>query len=536
MKDAIDSLTGPLDALPRLGWVDGPSPITPLPELADALGLAWLGAKRDDLLGALHGGTKVRKLDHLLATPPFDAAPRWAAAGAIGSGLMVAMTAAAERLDRYLDAYLFWEPTSARVEENLARIASGAAALRFRPGRVGLFLRHPSVIAGRRIHGAVVVPPGATAPPAIAGLVRAAWELAAQIRDGHLPPPDRVYAPLGSGGAVAGLAIGLAAAGLTAQVHAIATVERLFASRGRLEALVRQTRRWLAEAGVHTPEPSPIVIDRSALGRGYGHPTPEGAAAIARAGALPLEAVYSAKAMAALIARPPRGERVLFWVTPRRPDPLPVAADWRSRLPRALIRRLADPDAHHRLTRRKAALVALGGAAAVSVYVRLGGYPPLSGWRGEVLNAREAHIVRAAAEALLPPAPDEGAFDEVPVYIDRFLVAQPPRVHREVHALLLTVEHATTPLGLRWSRMSALPAAAREAYLQRVRGLGPMPQLIYRSLRDLVMLGYYPQARAWRNTGYEGPWQTTRLDADAYDDLRAGPGDRPKAQSKAVPA
>src|SRR5215468_1905010 len=101
-----------LDALPRLGWVEEATPVTPLPALAEELGLEFLGVKRDDLGEALYGGTKPRKLDYLLAAPPFADAPEWTGVGGIGSGALVALTAAAERLGRRLSAYVFWTPLS----------------------------------------------------------------------------------------------------------------------------------------------------------------------------------------------------------------------------------------------------------------------------------------------------------------------------------------------------------------------------------------------------------------------------------------
>ena len=64
-----------LDRLPRLGWAADPTPIQAMPELAAELGLGWLGCKRDDLTQPGSGGTKTRKLDFLLASPPWRDAP-----------------------------------------------------------------------------------------------------------------------------------------------------------------------------------------------------------------------------------------------------------------------------------------------------------------------------------------------------------------------------------------------------------------------------------------------------------------------------
>ncbi|XYH95018.1 hypothetical protein ACMHYB_45525 [Sorangium sp. So ce1128] len=59
-----------IDRIPRLGWVGAPSPVAALPRLASALGLDFLGVKRDDLCEPVHGGMKMRKLDYVLAAPP----------------------------------------------------------------------------------------------------------------------------------------------------------------------------------------------------------------------------------------------------------------------------------------------------------------------------------------------------------------------------------------------------------------------------------------------------------------------------------
>ena len=56
MSDALADIA-------QLGLITAPSPLTALPGLARQLGLASLTLKRDDLLPALGGGTKVRKLD-----------------------------------------------------------------------------------------------------------------------------------------------------------------------------------------------------------------------------------------------------------------------------------------------------------------------------------------------------------------------------------------------------------------------------------------------------------------------------------------
>ena len=206
--------TAALAAIPRLGWAQEPTPITELPELAAELGLGWLGVKRDDLCTPLHGGSKTRKLDFLLAAAPWRDARGWRAMGAIGSGQLVACATAAGLLGKELRAHLFWEQPSIGVLDNLAHTASHASALRYHRSRVSLALTAPALLLGRGDAEWATIPPGATCLLGNLGLVRAGLELGEQVRAGVLPEPEVVYVALGSGGTAAGLAVGLGLAGL----------------------------------------------------------------------------------------------------------------------------------------------------------------------------------------------------------------------------------------------------------------------------------------------------------------------------------
>ncbi|MHB8876282.1 MAG: pyridoxal-phosphate dependent enzyme [Myxococcaceae bacterium] len=335
-----------LDPVPRLGWVRQPTGVTSLPALSRRLGLGYLGVKRDDECAPLLGGTKPRKLDYLLAASPWADASAWVSMGAIGSGHLVALGGAAKELSRSLHSHLFWEPISAGVLDNLAFTATHSALLRFHRSRATLALRAPGLLLAKRLGGAAVIPPGATCAPAMVGLVRAGLELAAQVKDGELPEPERLYVAYGSGGTVAGLSWGLGLGGVRTVIHAVATVERPFSTRWQLrlnqDALARHLGRHGLETGQHRPVP--VVIDRSQLGRGYGQVTPASLAAceLALREGLGFEPVYTGKAFAALLADAAghdRAESVLFWQTNRR-GPLHRPPGWRERLPVSLSTRL----------------------------------------------------------------------------------------------------------------------------------------------------------------------------------------------------
>jgi D-cysteine desulfhydrase len=506
-----------LDDIPRLGWIDEPTPVTPLPRTAAALGLEYLGAKRDDLGEALHGGNKPRKLDYLLAAPPFSDAPGWASMGGIGSGSMVALVEAARKLDRRVEAYLFWTSLTRGVVENLAFTASGPAALHFYRSRVTLGLLAPSLFLADTIGGLPVVGPGASTPRGTIGSVRGGLELAAQIRSGEVPEPDRVYMAYGSGGTAVGTAMGLALGGVHAEVAAIAVVERLLATRGRERALERALARELAPWGISVPEgPLPIAIDHAHLGPGYAEVTRDALAACDALAAegIALEPVYTGKAMAALAADAKRRglKRAILWVTVRH-GPLPIAPDWRKRLPPALARRLdaplqdgpsaSAPAPRGPVTRRRV-IVALGAVAAAGVALRVSGYPSLPGWKGEVLAAWQAEVLAAAAEALLPPGATAAQIAEIAARVDRMLVGMRLAVQREARAMLGLIEHGT-PLGRRLHRFTRLPVEERAAYLEGLEARGGILSQAYRGLRDLCMLALYQQPSSWDAIGYEGP-------------------------------
>lgn len=527
-----------LDELPRLGWVQAPTPVTELPPLARELGLEWLGVKRDDLAEGLCGATKTRKLDFLLGDRSIADAATWASIGAIGSGHLAALTLAAGRLGHRVEAYCFWEPPSADVEGNLAAIVSGPTSLHYHRSRLALALAHPRLLLGGQVPGAAVIPPGGSSPRGVLGVVRGGLELADQIRAGELPRPDRVYVPWGTGGTAVGLALGLALGGLPLPVRAIATVERPFATRLQARSLRRRTLALLKgsvgplPAGVHK---ATVEVVHGFVGDGYGCPTPEAMAQCDRLAELELhlEPVYGGKAFAALAAheadRP--GGRVLYWLTSHR-GTLPRDDDWRDRLPVRLARDLGHPPRRLGPTRRR--LLVGTAAAAGLLAVRTRGYAPrLPRWNGSVLARWEAAVVVAAAEAVIPdvsgplprPGPDG---DEIAANVDRYLSGMPPRLLAEVHGMMLLLEQGTgLDGGLR--RLTNQAPQDRRRFLGRLRSMGGLMAQASRGIRDLVLLGWYQDPRTWPQLGYGGPRLALGRRSPRYDALIAPSGQLPRS-------
>ncbi len=521
--------------LPRLGWVQEPTPVTALPGMAKDLGLPWLGVKRDDLCGPLHGSSKTRKLDYLLAAPPWRDAKGWVAMGAIGSGQLVACASAAELLGRQLWAHMFWEPLSVGVADNLAHTAAEAAELRYHRSRISLALTAPGVLIGRGSTERAVIPPGATCLTGNLGLVRAGMELGDQVKAGQLPEPAVIYVALGSGGTTAGLAVGLGLTGLRTRIRAIATVEHVFASRRRIDSLVRDLVEMLGHRhpAARVLQPAPIEIVRTQLGGGYGQATPASLSAVdrLRPHGIDLEAVYTGKAMSALLAESQaiNAGPVLFWQTARRELPAPPPG-WRERLPTALARRLERAQGGVDGRRRMLLMGGAGAAVACLAGWRLIGPSPLRRWRGTALSGRDAATLLAFAEALLPALPRGTHLRRVVDGAERYIAGLPEALRGDVGLALSAAEQASA-LRLHWGTCSSLDPVDRLKVLQDLHQRGGLAREAARCVRDLCLLGYYALAAAWPAIGYQEGGPTVSAEPrpvrPEYAALLAPPGALP---------
>ncbi|MCB9553625.1 MAG: pyridoxal-phosphate dependent enzyme [Myxococcales bacterium] len=332
MHDALAAILPAVDrALPRVRLGDWPTPIEPL-ALRDAL---WV--KREDLSSPLYGGNKVRCLEPVIAALEAQGARRIWATGAWGSNQAVAIAAHGARRGLATGALLFPQPAGAAAADNLRALMATDCAVRLLPS-IALF---PWGVAGLRLRGEAVIPPGAAVPRGALGHLTAALEVAESVAAGALPAPRHVVLAVGSTCTTAGLLVGFAAAarlgvGFTAPpvVHAVRVTPWPVTARRRIVGLALATARLLAQLG------GPDVADRRALaagltvsgaelGRGYGHPTASGRAAIAAfaaAGGPRLDPTYAGKSGAWLRAHLDRLDGpTLFWAT--KSAALPPRAD-----------------------------------------------------------------------------------------------------------------------------------------------------------------------------------------------------------------
>lgn len=306
--------------LPRAPLCSLPTPVVRAEKLEAELGVGPLWWKRDELSAALYGGNKPRKLEWIFGDALARGRRRVITTGAYGTNHGLATALYARQLGLACELVLAPQPVTDAVRARLLELrAAGAELFRARSlGHAGLVVlarlaRHPR---------AVYLPTGGSNPRGVLGTIDAGLELADQVRAGALPEPARVYVALGSGGSAAGLAAGLALAGLRTRVVAVLVTNHLPMPGPRTVRLARRALRLLARAGADF-DPRAIAIETQLeleprfLGRGYGVPTLEAEAGVRAAAALEgfvLERTYTGKALAALAARE-RGARepIVFW-------------------------------------------------------------------------------------------------------------------------------------------------------------------------------------------------------------------------------
>ena len=175
---------------------------------------------------------------------------------------------------------------------------------------------------------AYIIPTGGSVPTGALGFVQAAFELKAQIDAGIMPEPDYLYLPVGSMGTIAGLLLGIKAAGLKTKIIGVTVAPER--KEGKIRKIIGRlwydTYTHLRSLNVGFPECTlhsddyRLVHDQ--CGPDYGVETDEGQKAIAlfaQTQGLSLEGTYSAKAAAGLIQDAYHGMLdgavVLFWYT-----------------------------------------------------------------------------------------------------------------------------------------------------------------------------------------------------------------------------
>jgi 1-aminocyclopropane-1-carboxylate deaminase/D-cysteine desulfhydrase-like pyridoxal-dependent ACC family enzyme len=313
-----------LRSLPHVSLATTPTPIERSRALSELLSSdVWV--KRDDLTGTRYGGNKVRKLEYLLADAMDRRADTIVTTGAAGSHHVLATSIYGRQLGLEVHGVMVPQSRSPHVEENLRADIAHGAVLHPVPFYAAVAPAMAALVASLRLRGRrpYVIGPGGSEVPGVIGYVEGGIELANQFLVSKGLEPDVIFLPLGSGGTLAGVALGLAAAGVMTKIVAVRVSPKGLVRRAWLHALVRGACERLRGLDDRFPNVADIAmanveIDETQLGGGYGVPTGSGreAGRLAREVAgLPLDATYTEKTFAALIAAARdarRGQRLLY--------------------------------------------------------------------------------------------------------------------------------------------------------------------------------------------------------------------------------
>jgi 1-aminocyclopropane-1-carboxylate deaminase/D-cysteine desulfhydrase-like pyridoxal-dependent ACC family enzyme len=274
-------------------------------------GRAEVWVKREDLLPVAFGGNKLRNLEYLVGTALAEGCDtlvtsgrRWsnharltAAAGAM-AGLAVHLVLSGPQVDppgpgiqlaRALGATVHPLATADRAEREatVAHVASDVVATGGRPYVIGT---------------------GGSGPIGAWGQMLGGREVVDQADDAGLEI-DRIVLPSATGGTQAGLLAG---------VRPGIRVTGIVVARSAVE--LRPVIASTAKALGGSIDAASVDLDEAQLGDGYGRPTSaaaEAAELLARSEGILVDPIYTAKALAGLVAGVRSGawdgERVVFW-------------------------------------------------------------------------------------------------------------------------------------------------------------------------------------------------------------------------------
>lgn len=270
-----------LATLPRLPIVRTPTPMERAAALSEFTERdIWI--KRDDLTSDVYGGNKARKLAYILGRARAEGADTLITTGALGSHHALATAIHGSRAGFEVHAFLFPQPYTAHVEENLR--AHGAVGTVLHPVASPMIAMAAMQVEAwklrRKGKRPYVIPAGGTDTVGMLGYVEAGLEIASQLNAKVMPEPDVVYVALGSGSTAAGLALGLAAGGLPIPVRAVLVTSRLVGNHAYLHRLMARTLAELRAIEPRFPTvleiaDSMLSIDDTWLAIGYGVETDE---------------------------------------------------------------------------------------------------------------------------------------------------------------------------------------------------------------------------------------------------------------------
>jgi L-cysteate sulfo-lyase len=295
-----------LSSFPRVSLGHFPTPLEPMPRLAEALGGPQLFVKRDDCTGLATGGNKTRKLEFLMADALEKGADTVITQGAVQSNHVRQTVAAACKMG--LGSYALLEQRLENAPEvyehsgNVFLDRLYGATIEHRPAGTDMNAEMEAIAERLRDEGRkpYIIPGGGSNAIGALSYVGCLTEIVEQAGAMGLKV-DHIVTATGSSGTQAGLVAGMAAMGLDIPIHGISVRFDKQTQEQKVYDLALRTADYM---GTQEPARESVIAFDGYVGPGYGHPTPSMVEAVtlcARTEGLLLDPVYSGKGMAGMI-------------------------------------------------------------------------------------------------------------------------------------------------------------------------------------------------------------------------------------------
>ncbi len=329
---AFPGLAGKIDWVPLGNF---PTPVHRMENMEKEFQCENLFVKRDDLCGEEYGGNKVRKLEFVIGHALARNRNHIITMGALGSNHVLATTVACCSQDMGTTGIFVPQPVQEYLKTNILCNCMKGCAIKYVESTPAAAFQILSTYFGNWIKNRrrpYFLPPGGSNRPGILGYVEAALEISRQVKNGELPEPEYIFVPVGSGGTLAGLVLGLRLAGMMSTAVGVRVFDKTTANEKVAAFLANRALAYLRKRDSSIPpaklSAGEIYMLHDYFGKGYAHYTPEGVRAIEKTAELEgitLEGTYTGKAMAAFMdfmSMPARRQKTALFINTYNSKPL----------------------------------------------------------------------------------------------------------------------------------------------------------------------------------------------------------------------
>jgi len=305
----------------KIELIKSPSPVVRLKNLEKSIGFKgtiWM--KNDGMLSTIYGGNKPRKFEFIFKEAIETRAKYLVTTGGIGTNHGLAVSLFGKEFGLKTILFLYPQPITKYVKKNLVRMVDSGAEIRLATNPVHAVAR--AKILGRK-EGHFFIPPGGSSATGNTGFYLAGKELIEQIRNGEIPEPSFIFIPVGTGGSLAGLSLGLCDSEIKTKIIGICVVERIITNKTVLFYEILSLSNLLRKNGIKSNPLKAMMkftLNHNFIGRGYGYVTKEATKAVEIVKdeeGIELETTYTGKTLAGLIhfAKEKGKGDLLFWNT-----------------------------------------------------------------------------------------------------------------------------------------------------------------------------------------------------------------------------